>query len=536
MLVRSRGLTVLLIVLLASLILMSIALFQGRMIGQSSYLNVNWAAEFAQQLARGELYPRWLPGMNDGMGSPVFYFYGPLPFYLTAPIVYLTGDAGFSVVIGSTLMLAMSGISGYLLFRQFAGFQDSLVTAVIYMVMPYHFVIDIWGRAAYGEQAAFIFMPLASLCILKLRNGLHVAAGLALSCAGLAFSHLPSMLIFSPVMAFLSLWTAYQLRSFRVLAFAVSGGVLGIGAASIYLIPALTGRWFIKPEFWLLFRPEEQLLIVKFSETFDYILLLCFSLTAVVLAATTYLLRKQPDFRELHPWIAIGVAVLFLVSPFSAFIWRHAGVFAVVQFPWRVLSVMDLVSGVVIASYFRHLRATAASRPVQPVARTVLRLTLLVAGLAAGAAGVMRLIPVDDSAEFIEAVERENLAMKSDALEYLPSCMIVRPELVRGTVSTNLLLKDYRNLATPPSALRKFYYPFLHVYSEGRELPASCDPATGFVQVKGLSADASGVSVLRRPLPIERPAWIATLSSFFLIAVLAFASILRRHRPADRPG
>lgn len=531
MLTRYRGLTVFLVILFASLILMSIALFQGRIIGHSSYLNVSWADGFAQQLARGEFYPRWLPEMNDGLGSPVFYFYGPLPFYMTAPIIFMTGDAGFSVVIGSTLMLGLSGIAGYLLFRQFAEFQDSLVAAVIYMVMPYHFVIDIWVRAAYGEQAAFIFMPLASLCILRLRTGIYAAAGLALSCAGLAFSHLPSLLIFSPVMAFLSLWTAYQSRSFRVLALAVAGGTLGIGAASIYLLPALAGRWFVKPEFWLMFRPEGQLLFVRFSQTFDQILLLCFFLTTAVLATTTFLLRKQPEFRHLRPWIVIGAAVLFLVSPFSAFIWRNAGVFAVVQFPWRLLSVMDLVSGVVIASYFRHIRAVAATKPAPPAARPVSRFTLLLVGLVAGAAGLMRLIPVDDSGEFIKAVDRENLAMKTDALEYLPSCLTVKPGLIKDTPTTHTLLKSYKGLATPDSALRKFYYPFLHVYAAGRELPASCDPATGFIRVEGMPADASAVSVVRQPLPVERPALIATFSSFFLIALLGVLPILRRRRP-----
>jgi hypothetical protein len=31
-----------------------------------------WADQFTAELARGNLYPRWLPLSNDGLGSPVF--------------------------------------------------------------------------------------------------------------------------------------------------------------------------------------------------------------------------------------------------------------------------------------------------------------------------------------------------------------------------------------------------------------------------------------------------------------------------------
>ena len=36
------------------------------------------------QLWSGELYPRWLLGMNSGFGSPTFFVYGPLPYYAAA--------------------------------------------------------------------------------------------------------------------------------------------------------------------------------------------------------------------------------------------------------------------------------------------------------------------------------------------------------------------------------------------------------------------------------------------------------------------
>ena len=528
---RSGGFGVFLVMLTVSIILMSPALIRGELIGQSSYFNVGWADGFARQLAQGEIYPRWLPDMNNGLGSPAFYFYAPLPFYLTAPFIYLTGNASVSVVMGSTLMLGLSGVAGYLLFRQFAGRQESIIGALAYMALPYHFVIDIWVRAAYGEQAAFIFMPLASLCILRLNANPLYAAGLALSCAGLAFSHLPSTLIFAPVMAILSLWTAYQSRSLRVAGLAILGGLLGLGAASIYVLPALTGQWFIKPEFWDVLQPAEQLFFLRSPNTFDLILLLCFLVTVAIFAGVTFPIRKRPEFSGLRPWIAVAGAVLFLVSPLSLVLWKHAEFLAILQFPWRTLSVLDLVCGLAIA-----VAVKAMPRRTEILSRMPLFLLVFVA-----TAAVMRLLgPAPDTSTslppLLQAYEREGLGLKVDAPEYLPSCTTVAHDIVLGTMSTYQLLKSYETLKTPDSALRKFYYPFLHVYSQGREWPASCDPGTGFIHVEGLPADTPGVSVVREPLPIERPAWIGTLISLFLIALLAVLPILRRRTAVATSG
>lgn len=42
--------------------------------GDSSKYNVAWLAEFSDQLFSGVIYPRWLPGMNAGLGDADFYF------------------------------------------------------------------------------------------------------------------------------------------------------------------------------------------------------------------------------------------------------------------------------------------------------------------------------------------------------------------------------------------------------------------------------------------------------------------------------
>lgn len=52
--------------------------------GHDIYHHLIFSSHFSEQLLQGELYPRWLTRMNGGFGSPTFFFYPPLPYYLTA--------------------------------------------------------------------------------------------------------------------------------------------------------------------------------------------------------------------------------------------------------------------------------------------------------------------------------------------------------------------------------------------------------------------------------------------------------------------
>ena len=66
----------------AALFLMSPALIMGApAIDSATYTHV-WTQQYASEMARGVVYPRWLPQSFEGLGSPAFYFYPPLAFHL----------------------------------------------------------------------------------------------------------------------------------------------------------------------------------------------------------------------------------------------------------------------------------------------------------------------------------------------------------------------------------------------------------------------------------------------------------------------
>src|SRR5690349_15300276 len=52
--------------------------------GHDTDEHLNFTRYFGEQFWGGEWYPRWLMGMNHGLGSPTFFVYPPLPSYVCA--------------------------------------------------------------------------------------------------------------------------------------------------------------------------------------------------------------------------------------------------------------------------------------------------------------------------------------------------------------------------------------------------------------------------------------------------------------------
>ena len=80
-----------------------------------------WYSNFSSQLWKGEFYPRWLADMNGGFGSPTFFFYAPVPYYLTAllrPFFVHDTQGWHQLGISTSIALAASGVCAYLWLKE----------------------------------------------------------------------------------------------------------------------------------------------------------------------------------------------------------------------------------------------------------------------------------------------------------------------------------------------------------------------------------------------------------------------------------
>lgn len=214
------------------LVLLLPALLSPPMLRDSFWIDWVWSDQFTAELARGNLYPRWLPLANGGLGSPTFYFYPPLAFYVSG-VLGLVGFPTYASIIGCFAVALL--LSGYAMYAWLQDTRRPLLGALLFMAAPYH-LLDFYGRGAQAECLAIAFLPLV---MLGLRKAMEKSSTLlAFSYAGLILAHLPLALLASLfLIAPYCLWKG-SIRLF-ILPLAI-----GIGLAAVYLVPALALNHF----------------------------------------------------------------------------------------------------------------------------------------------------------------------------------------------------------------------------------------------------------------------------------------------------
>jgi hypothetical protein len=135
------------IVLVAALLTLPAAIGPVRL-NDSFWIDWVWLDQFADQLRQGILYPRWLPLSHGGLGSPVFYYYPPLAFYLAS--IFVLGGLGTYAGLIAAFFAAytLSGAAMYAWLRHQA--QRPLLGALLYLAAPYH-AFNFYIRGAISE-------------------------------------------------------------------------------------------------------------------------------------------------------------------------------------------------------------------------------------------------------------------------------------------------------------------------------------------------------------------------------------------------
>jgi len=345
----------LLLILLAAVALMAPELALGLSLSDSFRYNLVWTEQFAALFRDGHLYPRWLPLSWHGLGSPTFYFYPPLFFWVTALIDTATGGllpAERFTPLGTLALLAASGAAMYAWLRAHAAERPTLLGAFAYMAAPYH-VYDIYGRGALAEASAYAAVPLIALGLKRLAEGrARYLPLLATGYAALLLSHLPSALLVSvflipPYVIFEARRSAAPVR---FLALALAGGLLGIGVAGIYLVPALRllpyasaevlSANFYRPENWFLWPPRGS----------HMVLIGPMMIAELLLAAGAAAVAWRKGGEALF-WPVLAIVLLLLVAGVVPSVWSLPGL-KLVQFPWRALLLVEfaVVNAFVIAA------------------------------------------------------------------------------------------------------------------------------------------------------------------------------------------
>ena len=168
------------------------------------------------QWKQGVLFPRWASMAHFAYGEPRFIFYPPASWTLGALLSAVVPWSVASAVY-IWIVLALAGVSMFVLARRWLDRRDAIFAAVFYAVNPYHLVIVYW-RSAFAELLASCLLPLLLLLLLKAKDeGRRMIVPLALVLAAAWLTNAPAAVMMHYSLALLLVLFAWQKRSGRIL-------------------------------------------------------------------------------------------------------------------------------------------------------------------------------------------------------------------------------------------------------------------------------------------------------------------------------
>lgn len=319
-------------------------------------------SQFYKVLSSGNLYPRWAPDFNNGFGIPLFNYVYPLPNYNASMLHFF----GFSFIDSFKLSMIIATLIGsvfiYLWAKEHWGNQGALVSSVFYTFSPYH-LLDIYVRGSVGEVWSLGLFPGLLWSYLIFRRTKKFSF-FVLSCIFLAlviFSHnilaVIFFLFFTLYSGFLILNTSNKKRELFQF-FLIS--IIGFSLSSPFWLPALIEAKYVQglqifdvtknfPEIYQLIVPSwgyglsPSDFLNPMSVQIGIANLFVFFMSFIVLLKT-----KKKNI--LLFFILCFMGVFFLMTPYTAFIWKNFPLFSYFQFPWRFLSLEILIASLLAGS------------------------------------------------------------------------------------------------------------------------------------------------------------------------------------------
>jgi hypothetical protein len=359
------------IVLLAAALATAPQLFLGNSCGHDfDFHLISWLDAQTAWL-QGIPYPHWTPSANFGAGEPRFVFYPPSTWMLGAALGSVL-PWHLAPIALTFLLLAATGLATRALARH-ALSNGAATLAGCTAIFSGYALFCAYERSAFGELTGGFWVPLALLFILRDRNPEAPlwkrsldgsTAPLALVVAGAWLSNAPLGVMVSYLLAAVALAAALLSKSWAPVVRASIAAALGLGLASIFLVPAAWEQpWADLKQAasdpgeriensWLFARHSDPQL--DFHDT----VLHQASVIAVIMLAVAgcgllVSWRRKSIQAERRWWIPLALiplAVLLLQLPISLPVWNLLPKLRFLQFPWRWLVTLEAPMAIFFAA------------------------------------------------------------------------------------------------------------------------------------------------------------------------------------------
>jgi uncharacterized membrane protein len=318
------------------------------------------AEEFFNAIKDGNFPPRWAKRLDYGLGQPTFVFTYTMPYYLMMiPMILNTGSIwAFKIIMGASF--PFSAFFAYLWLCKHFRKVPAIIGGLIYTYVPYH-MANVYVRGAIGETVAAMFLPLAFWGLDKVidQPNLVNSAMAALTMAAVILSHPFYGLVFAAGWLFYILVRAG--KNVNTLKWAIIALAWGYIACSFYIIPA----WADK-NLTFLDRMGDYFLEKQYFVTLDRIIYspwgfaganesdkdpmsvqaglvsLAFFMAWILTAVFNKKARQEKNYSTGVYFAVISVISGFMMLSISLPIWKLLPMLQNLQFPWRMLFVVNI--------------------------------------------------------------------------------------------------------------------------------------------------------------------------------------------------
>jgi hypothetical protein len=359
------------IILLAAVIAVSPLFLRGPSGGGDfGFHFISWI-DAQHSMSMGVLYPHWANSSNFGAGEPKFVFYPPLSWMAGAVLgMFLPWNlVPFAMFI---LLLAATGMAIRALAREALDDGPGTLAGCAAIFLGYA-LFTVYQRNDFAELTGGFWIPLLLLFALRRRNPSGnfwqrafdgSAAPLAIIVAGIWLSNGPLGIMACFLLAAVALASALIEKSLLPVVRAAVSTFVGMGLASLYLIPAISERnWasiqnalnpiaYVVENNWLFAHNADPLMAAHDTLLYDV------SMVAVAMLVIVFLSGAMIWFRGVVPgerrwWLPMALippAILFLLVPISRPVWNLLPELRLLQFPWRWLVVLEAPMAISFAS------------------------------------------------------------------------------------------------------------------------------------------------------------------------------------------
>ena len=359
--------------------------------------------EMGKMLKLGAFPVRWVSDLGYGFGYPIFNFYAPLAYYVGGFLNVSGLDALLATKLMMTIGILFSGVSMYVLAREFFKELGGVLAGLFYVYAPYH-AVDIYVRGDVGEVWAYAFIPLVFYGLWKIHKEQKWKYVVACSFgyAGIILSHNLTAFMITPFLFIIILfqfYDNYKRNKPYSTGYTLYAIFLGLLVSIFYWLPALLEMKYTNVLSQIGGGADFRDHFVCLNQLWDspwgfggstpgcidgmsfkigklHITVVVFSFMLLVLK---FLRKKFNHYNDTYYYIVklIGFLILgFMLSIFfmveiSKPVWETISLMAFFQYPWRFL---------LLASFFSSFLAGGLIWSLEPVLKKKNYLLLSLAG------------------------------------------------------------------------------------------------------------------------------------------------------------